>query len=108
MRPGTAGKGLRLLPSGRRGNPPSKSPSQDRAGVFERLWAKLLTRYDDLQGIQSRWQALRTEEVLGIQNVATGAAGRAGEEESQAPTSILPLAIGRVSDPYGPSGMYGR
>jgi len=29
-----------------------------QAGVFERLWARLLTRYDELQGIQWRWQSL--------------------------------------------------
>ena len=29
-------------------------------GVFERLWAKLLIRYDDLRSIQWRWQALDT------------------------------------------------
>lgn len=29
-----------------------------QAGVFERLWAKLLTRYDDLHGIRWQWQAL--------------------------------------------------
>jgi transposase len=28
------------------------------AGIFERLWAKLLTRYDELRGIQWRWQSL--------------------------------------------------
>ncbi len=28
------------------------------AGVFERLWAKLLTRYDELRTIQWRWQSL--------------------------------------------------
>ncbi len=29
-----------------------------QAGVFERLWAKLLTRYDDLRRIQWCWQSL--------------------------------------------------
>ncbi len=29
-----------------------------QAGVFERLWAKLLIRYDDLRGIQWKWQSL--------------------------------------------------
>lgn len=29
-----------------------------RAGVFQRLWATLLTRYKDLRGIQWRWQSL--------------------------------------------------
>ncbi len=29
-----------------------------QAGVFERLWAKLLTRYDERRGIQWRWQSL--------------------------------------------------
>lgn len=28
------------------------------SGIFERLWSKLLTRYDDLRGIQWRWQSL--------------------------------------------------
>src|SRR5579884_2556906 len=28
-----------------------------RAGVFQRLWATLLTRYKDLRGIQWRWQS---------------------------------------------------
>jgi len=28
------------------------------AGVFERLWARLLTRYDELRGIGWRWQSL--------------------------------------------------
>jgi transposase len=28
------------------------------AGIFEGLWGKLLTRYDDLRSIQWRWQSL--------------------------------------------------
>ena len=28
------------------------------SGIFERLWGKLLTRYNDLRGIQWRWQSL--------------------------------------------------
>ena len=30
----------------------------ERAGVFEKLWAKLLARYDQLRGIQWRFQSL--------------------------------------------------
>jgi transposase len=29
-----------------------------KVGIFERLWGKLLTRYDELRGIQWRWQSL--------------------------------------------------
>lgn len=29
-----------------------------QAGVFERLWARLLTQHDDLRGIQWQWQSL--------------------------------------------------
>ena len=30
----------------------------ERAGIFEQLWAKLLARYDELRGIQWRFQSL--------------------------------------------------
>ena len=30
----------------------------ERTGVFEKLWAKLLTRYDELRGIRWRFQSL--------------------------------------------------
>jgi transposase len=33
------------------------------AGVFERIWAKLLRRYDDVQGIGWRWQSLDSSSV---------------------------------------------
>ncbi len=33
------------------------------AGVFERLWGTLLTRYDELRGIQWRWQSLDSATV---------------------------------------------
>ena len=29
-----------------------------QASTFERLWAKLLTRYDELRGFRWRWQSL--------------------------------------------------
>jgi transposase len=32
----------------------------ERSGVFEKLWAKLLERYDELRGIQWRFQSLDT------------------------------------------------
>lgn len=34
-----------------------------RAGVFRRLWEKLLTRYDDLKGIDWAWQIVDTATV---------------------------------------------
>jgi transposase len=33
------------------------------AGVFERIWAKLLRRYDDVQGVRWRWQSLDSSSV---------------------------------------------
>ena len=35
----------------------------ERGGVFEQLWAKLLERYDELRGIQWRFQSLDTAMV---------------------------------------------
>jgi transposase len=32
-------------------------------GVFQRLWVKLLERYDDVQGISWRWQSLDSSSV---------------------------------------------
>jgi transposase len=34
-----------------------------RRGVFEKLWARLLTRYDDLRGVAWRWQSLDSATV---------------------------------------------
>lgn len=34
-----------------------------RQGVFERIWTKLLKRYDDIRGIKWKWQSLDSSSV---------------------------------------------